>query len=528
MSFHQNLAAKRLIYLFSFGLLIRLVLAWLPEKYLFYLVYDDAYYYFSIARNFATRGMLSADGITLTNGFHPLWLFIITPIYMLFKTDHWLSIHLVLTLSAAFDVLAAFLIYKVLERLGRPNVAFWTTAFYLFNPYGLQHTMDGLEIGLNNFFLALILYCSVKITPEWLKTGWFPFGVICGLALLSRTDNIIIVGVMLIYVLWRDRNFGSIFKTVAAASVLVLLWLVFNFVRFGSIIQTSGTAYPWHYRQQFLQEYGSYFSFGLIKYLVISGLNIFFHNAYHYGSWILTLIVVGILFYRLRTWPEKYRPLLWTLAAAFIFASFHTFLRWSVRPWYLQTAFVLTLPAVALSFDKIKRSIVVVCAAVALFLGLREVWSPRFFRKVDRLKVILNIVTQNIPSKDKVGIYNCGYVQYFTDKKVINLDGLVNNEVLPYYKQNKGLEYFHKRDIKWLVDYSFHLWAVFGSYLGATAESSLAVMEIPDKRDPMNNLFIVRVLPDSLRPEPGTEMPIWRGKPKTKLAPLPIPFIRDF
>jgi 4-amino-4-deoxy-L-arabinose transferase-like glycosyltransferase len=388
--------------------------------------------------------------------------------------------------------------------------------------------MDGLEIGLNNFFLAFVLYLSIKATPEWIKSSWFLFGTICGLALLSRTDNVIVVGVMLLYLMWRTRNFGPIFKTIATASTLVLPWLAFNYAEFGSFIQNSGTAYPWHYHKQYLREYGSYLSFGLFKYLFISGLNNFFHNAYHYGSWILTLLIAGILGYRLKNWPEKYRPLLWTLAAAVLFASFHTFFRWSVRPWYLQTAFVLTLPMVALSLDSMKRNWIMVGTVLVLLLGLREVWSPPFFRKVDRLKVILDIVNKNIPSQDRVGVYNSGFVQYFTDNRVINLDGLANNEVLFYYKQNKGLEYLRTRNVKWLVDYSFHLWAVFGTYLGAAAESSLATIEIQDNTDSRNNLFIVRVLPDNLRPEPGTEMPIWRGKPTTQLAPIPIPFIREF
>jgi hypothetical protein len=137
MYFVKDATITRLIYLFSFGLLIRLILAWLPEKYFFYLISDDAYYYFSVARNLVTREMLSADGITLTNGFHPLWLFVITPIYFLFGNSHpWLSIHLAIALAAFFDIAAAFLIYKALEKLGKPNVGFWAAAFYAVNPYG--------------------------------------------------------------------------------------------------------------------------------------------------------------------------------------------------------------------------------------------------------------------------------------------------------------------------------------------------------------------------------------------------------
>jgi hypothetical protein len=105
---HIRTIPKKVFYLLLFGFLVRFVLAWLPEKYLFYLVSDDAYYYFAIARNLVTRGILSADGITLTNGFHPLWLFVITPVFALFKSYHWLAIHFALTFSAVFDTARGF------------------------------------------------------------------------------------------------------------------------------------------------------------------------------------------------------------------------------------------------------------------------------------------------------------------------------------------------------------------------------------------------------------------------------------
>jgi hypothetical protein len=45
---------------------------------------DDAFYYFKIAEN-VTRGyFFSFDTVTETNGFHPLWLFVIVPIISLF------------------------------------------------------------------------------------------------------------------------------------------------------------------------------------------------------------------------------------------------------------------------------------------------------------------------------------------------------------------------------------------------------------------------------------------------------------
>ena len=49
---------------------------------------DDAFYYFRIARNLAEGKFSTFDGgITRTNGYHPLWLFLITPFHWAFDRE---------------------------------------------------------------------------------------------------------------------------------------------------------------------------------------------------------------------------------------------------------------------------------------------------------------------------------------------------------------------------------------------------------------------------------------------------------
>jgi len=48
---------------------------------------DDAYYYIIIARNFAFGGIPSFDGLHATNGFHPLWMLLLTGMYRLIGRD---------------------------------------------------------------------------------------------------------------------------------------------------------------------------------------------------------------------------------------------------------------------------------------------------------------------------------------------------------------------------------------------------------------------------------------------------------
>ncbi len=500
--------SSRIFYLCFFALLTRLVLAWLPEKYLFYLISDDAYYYFTIARNLATRGMLSADGITLTNGFHPLWLFLITPIFLLINAQHWLAVHCALTLSALFDTAAGFLIYRVLEKLGKPTLGFWAATFYLVNPYGVWITMNGLETGLNSFFLAGLTYLSVTVPKERLRVGWLKYGLVCGLALLSRTDNILVMGVFLIYVLRRHRDFLTVSKIVLVTTLLTAPWLVYNFATFGTLVQTSGTAYPFLNHSQYLAEHKSIFSWALIPYLTRLSFTDFVLNAFHYGMWQITLLVGVFLGFRLRNWSRETRAALWGLTAAGLFAAFHLLMRWSVRPWYAQAVFVLTLPAIALSLERINRYLLAFAVATVLFLSAWRVQAEPF-RLAERSYVILDVVNHLIPPGERVGVFNSGFVQYFTDRKVINLDGLVNNEILEYYRMKKGLGYLRGKNIGWVVDHWVYITKTFGPYWGPAARQAFLLTNVaPDIVYPENTVYLVQFLSDSLRPTYGSRIEI--------------------
>ena len=49
---------------------------------------DDSFYYFQIAYNMAEGKFSTFDGgITETNGYHPLWLFMIVPFYWVFDKE---------------------------------------------------------------------------------------------------------------------------------------------------------------------------------------------------------------------------------------------------------------------------------------------------------------------------------------------------------------------------------------------------------------------------------------------------------
>src|SRR5262245_22409778 len=77
-----------------------------PEERIAYLLFDDAYYYLGVAHHMA-QGMGSTfDGINASNGYHPLWCWLLVPLYRVVD-DPGLAVRLVGLLWFGLAALAA-------------------------------------------------------------------------------------------------------------------------------------------------------------------------------------------------------------------------------------------------------------------------------------------------------------------------------------------------------------------------------------------------------------------------------------
>ena len=117
---------------------------------------DDAFYYFQIARNAASGNGVSFDGVEPANGFHPLWLLLLLPVYFLFGDGLTAPLHASLVIEALLDVGAGLFIFSLVRSLTRNYLAgILGAAAYLLNPSVIFHSVNGLETGLNLFCFCL-------------------------------------------------------------------------------------------------------------------------------------------------------------------------------------------------------------------------------------------------------------------------------------------------------------------------------------------------------------------------------------
>jgi len=225
------------------------------ELYLSYFT-DDFYYYLVIAKNLASSGVSSFNGIQLTNGYHPLWLVVITALIAVLGSG--LSFFVTLTVLIWLLVAGTFVQLLRLSKLcssstdvrprGEPQESPHVYAAALFSAlYMAVLSRTGMEISLGLFFLVTFYLRVVQLplerqdTPQVLLTG-----LIASLAVLARIDACIGVGLYVALTLFGARTQPRLrLKTLAlfgAGASLLLVYVAINRSVFGTWLPISGMA----------------------------------------------------------------------------------------------------------------------------------------------------------------------------------------------------------------------------------------------------------------------------------------------
>ena len=522
-------AKKIVIWMLIFGFLIRFAFSVLPFDILKGFVSDDSYYYFLVARTLIQSGMVfSADGITHTNGFHPLWLFTILPFWLIHNAGD-MPIRMVMMWGAMLDTFAGFLLFFLLKKFFKEGISLLLTAFYLFNPVNIVQAVTGMETPLNSFVMILLLYMVVKWSQSysgnmneapreknWSIRKWsILFGIVSGLVLLARTDNVFLVAGAFIFmfsVVWRKlpKPIFPIVWSVASSGLIIAPWYLFNLIKYHTILQTSAWAYPWIYHEEFIRENGSYFSWailGKMNELLIAQLSSI--GPYFGSNFIFAFVFGGMAICALTTRGKKetknlFKYLSWALLAVGVYLFFHIFIRWFPRIWYEQSFFIVLIPFLGLLLSLFRKKLVLILAGIFFLVSSIHAvtrvetgvgtFIPTWKTQL-RADVAVKLIQQFVPKDDIVGCWNSGYVQYWSNRKVINMDGLANNEILQHYKNRTPMKYIRKRNIKWMVDNPVYFQWSFGKYFedGAIDRHFLGFKEVKDIGIKGNDMWLAMI-----------------------------------
>lgn len=453
--------------------------------------HDDSFYYFQIASNLAAGKFSTFDGgITRTNGYHPLWMLLITPFYWIFDKE-----------TALFGI-KAFEIMLIAAGIALVAGAAWLARLpwillFALPPllYGNVSLFMGMEAAvalfmLGLFFLNQCLYAGNPARWKWLLAAMafaLPWVRLEYVALSLAT------AAALCLIEWSRQKWSStaswkesvrsISALPAVASLCgacagILLYFVYNGLVFGGIVPVSGAVK--HAYSQFDWERRGGYSL-MQNFLDTLRIPVFDDEM---------LVAMEVCAYLLLVWwfarhsrSRQDRLLLTFLVCVFGLAAGHLakFAQnvltmtptwgtygWYFVPMYLMMALIVPVRYYVATYF-IRRFIEPLSSRAAHLLNLGSVLSCAVFLlmeadltkpfqyvssasenlyqewEIDSYKGV-QIMNRILPARNVIGSWDSGVIGYFSRVPVVNLDGLANS--YDYFETMNAdrKKYFLKKD----------------------------------------------------------------------------------
>jgi hypothetical protein len=452
--------------------------------------WDDTFYYFGIARNIMDGNGASFDGENITNGFHPLWLALITPFWA-FGGDT--PIHLALTLGAIFGAATAALAFLIVARATSSLAAsFVGGAFFALHPAIISDSVNGMESSVTVFMLAAVMYAALLIEDMPKRTSWpadVAFGGLCGGLLLARTDMIFVIAALLIYLAIRWRSAAVKRLAVIGATVIAVVapWLAWSYAATGSILQVSGRAGGLLERQRFDADGGEGLEARLRHgaSLTRDMLSRDVPRSYFVPSDVPEALGVAaiVVLAAVITWtawrtPGCYRRAALVLGvvttALLALFAYHAGIRLFTRTWYFTPGALVVACAIGMVCNSLERAIAangtrlpvalvrrssaaVVVVAALVFVVVYQPHDTMGWAGTHPHELTMyegaRWLREETPPDTRAGSFNGGIIGYFSDRAVLNLDGVVNENA---YEALRGCEmttYIRDERIEYVVDF---------------------------------------------------------------------------
>ncbi len=477
------------------GLGLRFGLLTLDIDSLICVVPDDAFYYLRTAQHIAQGHGVTFDGTNPTNGFHPLWMMLLSGLAYLIP-DSWMLFKASLGFSILLNTGSALGLYLILKRF---TDRWWIpplgTALYFLNPQGIINNLNGLETSLSSFLFCASLGLVLRSPPATLGRGRaLGIGATLGLLFLARTDQIfsviaLIAGIGLAQAppLRLKRLAGILGATLCVVSP----WLAWDWIHFGTFMQHSGLAIPTMSHEWFrLEGHSSIQMLARSAWLFVAygGKLLYIHLGFPRFLYLGAIAGAAWIFTRgWRSSPEgenrsirhAVRLLLLLGGAGLLLILSHAGVRWAPRPWYfdpliLLSAFGLGLGLIVsertspLGRHRIFVATVGTLWAGSLALGAQEPYRRPYTHQQEMLEGA-RWLKSHLPAEETVGAFNAGIYSYFSAQRVVNLDGAINSAAYQAIR-NKQLQAFLSRaGIRYYIDYNPVMWETYRPFLGDSA-----------------------------------------------------------
>lgn len=466
------------------------------------LLSDDGYYYFEIARNAALGQGFTFDGLHPTNGFHPLWAWLLIPFFEIFSDSVWAPIRCAQVLAAIFTACTGILMMRVCRQRKHPLAGEVAAFLWLMNPLTWVLSFRGLEGPLNICLLILSFLCLDRIRQRkhYSSLDAALMGLLVGMCLLARTDNIFwlasVVVVLSIDLVRLRRGTEILSKgTIFGVFTLGVLspWLAWNLSTFGTVVQTSFEAKKMFTLYGQMPDWRPPIGAGLSSWVAAApniprNIYLIFEHVFKYamaeewkpfqhGKTALSIIGAFTAFFLASACFHLTRKNAGIITRKHSSASFgflnplylfglihivwYALVSMSYYNWYFLPLVCIWCFFVALQLERllsstkvlvrsVSRAIVLLLAITAPIVSMRHIAEGHTIHQdeIDFNKGYGQLLSQ-LPHGTRTGLWNAGTAGYFASHHfpnhvVINLDGVVNNALTTYEKKNATETYLLK------------------------------------------------------------------------------------
>lgn len=470
-------------------------------------LYDDAFYDFQIARHIAQGDGPSFDGTHLTNGFQPLYVALLVPLYAVSGSSDTLPVHAALIISALFSVASAYLLYRLLARRVSDVAAIIVAGAWSFSPVVIRQTANGLETSVAVFMMAAtVCYYLEKVRCET-RVGArraVALGALAGACIMARADLGFLVLAMCLDCLLtrRRRRAGHEWRREVAIAgtaclVVCLPWMIYGALAVGSPFPESGKA-----TRYLSLAYAPFFGMGpsiasdgpsasfisehfvrsVETFKVLPLLHPMFRaikkagmrlDAPHGGELVAdaagALLVVALVIWWVRRRKgedgESCREmdfLLWFAAmmvvaySTFVFGVFF-FLRYYYPLYFTTMIFagyavhdaIRWVQSRSPHVRRLALAATGVYAVALLFMGYSTSFrSVPIYGFYD----VARWIRTHTDSDETIGVFQSGAIGYLSGRHVVNLDGKVNGEAFDALREGRLDSYVASAGIDLLMD----------------------------------------------------------------------------
>jgi len=398
---------------------------------------DDAFITFRFAENIAAGlGFVYNAGQPVLGTSTPLFTLILS----LFAVLGIGTIHGAILVSLTASGITAALLYRFAERLRFGRLAALPALAYMFWPRSIVAETCGMETAFYTLLVtAAFYYCFTRQRYYALAAAT--------LATVTRPEALILLGLIVVHSLVRNRR--DWVRIIGIPAVVLLPWAAFATWYFGSPLPHSIIA-----KLALYSQVGAESPF--LHFVTFLGLN------QPYG-WLLLPAAIGGAYwlYRKQDFGRLEIPWLVLVTAFFTFSRTHLFFWYAapIYPIYLLIA-AAVLPPIVDRFPQLKARQAVLIPVVSLGLvaalsfgtvltGIDHYHAQQQFDRVHH--EIGRYLRTHTEETAIVAAEDIGYIGYYSQRRILDRDGLVSPEVVPYNRSGAYGELIENYRPDWVV-----------------------------------------------------------------------------